>query len=164
MKKLLLLIGFMSLFTVLTGCSDDSSYRLSQEEREAEELEKKKEEEEAQKRKAEWEQMEKQKEWEKENTDEICYRVGRYSKNGKTVDSGMYTLSPESGSKLKMHDLENRGFNKELDSKFLVVESSFFQGFPPSSKFDIYCVVWKKGSRSEAIRVDIGHHDISRGW
>lgn len=154
----------MSFFTVLTGCNNDNSYTPSQEELKAEEQKKQKEEEEAQKRKEEWEQMEKQKAWEKENTDEICYRVGRYSKNGKTVDAGMYTLSPESGSKLNMHGLANRGFNKELDNKFLVVDTSFFQGFPPGSRFDIYCVVWKKGSRSEAVRVDIGHHDISRGW
>lgn len=155
MKRLLLLIGFMSLFTVLTGCSKNNQQNISQEEREVEELAKKKEEEEEQKRKAEWELA---------NTDQICYRVGRYSKDGKTVESGKYTLSPASGSKLKMHGLENKGFNSELDSKFLVVESSFFQGFPPGSQFDIYCVVWKKGSRTEAVRVDIGHSDISRGW
>lgn len=154
----------MSFFTVLTGCNNDSSYTPSQEEREAEEREKQKEEEEAQKRKEEIDKMVQQKEWEKENTDEICYRVGRYSKDGKFVESGMYTLSPESSSKLNMHGLANRGFNKELDNKFVVVDTSFFQGFPPGSKFDIYCVVWKKGSRSEAVRVDIGYRDISRGW
>ena len=118
MKRLLLLIGFMSLFTVLTGCSKNNQQNISQEEREVEELAKKKEEEEEQKRKAEWEQMGKQKEWELANTDQICYRVGRYSKDGKTVESGKYTLSPASGSKLKMHGLENKGFNSELDSKF----------------------------------------------
>ncbi|OXL97082.1 hypothetical protein [Bacillus sp. KbaB1] len=164
MKKLLLLISVIGSLSVLAGCSEENFSHISQEERKAEELEKKKEEEEAQKRKEEWEQMEKQKEWEKENTDEICYRVGRYSKDGKFVESGMYTLSPASAQKLNMHGLANRGFNPELDSKFLVVDSNFFQGFPPSSKFDIYCVVWKKGSRSEAVRVDIGHSDISRGW
>ncbi|WP_203557001.1 hypothetical protein [Bacillus sp. B15-48] len=63
-----------------------------------------------------------------------------------------------------MHNLENRGFDKDLDHKMIVVDSSFFSGSPPSGKFDIYYVVWKKGERDEAVRVGLGYYSVSRGW
>ncbi|WP_144562393.1 hypothetical protein [Neobacillus bataviensis] len=108
--------------------------------------------------------IDKKNEWTQDNTDQIYYTVGRYSENGKYVVMGKYTLTPAEPNKLEEFDLKNRGFNKDLDNKILIVDSSFFGGNGPRSQFDIYSILWKSGSRDKAISVDIAHRDTSRGW
>lgn len=162
MKKLLIAIG--ALF-VLTGCEDrepeidiDStvSWVEDLQEKEAKEQERLEKDQ---------EKAEKQAEWELENTDLIHYRVNRYSADGKFVVDGKYNLFPETGHKLEYHHLENRGWDEELDSEVLyALDASFFDGYPPTGKFDIYCVVWEKGSRDKPISVGVAYYSVSRGW
>lgn len=165
-----LIIGVtIALLAVLTGCGEKDVYDMMRENemnKTAAEIEAelKAEEVAEQEREAEQKEKEEQIQWELENTDQIHYSINRYSENGKTIVGGKYTLIPVSSSKLETHKLKNRGYDRELDDQFLVVDRSFFGKSTPSGKFDIYYVVWEKGNRENAVRVGLGYRSISRGW
>lgn len=182
MKTLFSILYLISFIVFLVGCGEKDVYdlmeedrqreferrqSLTQEERDAEDLaiqqekeQKKREYEEEQK------QREEQEKWDLENTDLIYYDVSRYSANGKFIVEGKFYLTPTSTYKLEQHNFENRGYNNQFaeDVKGFVADASFFNGFPPDGKFDIYYVKWKKGSRDEAISVGRAYRNISRGW
>jgi len=180
MRKIVVLSNLLLLTVILVGCGEPDVYdmmeksnreeierRLSmtQEERDAEDVAEQKAKEEEERQLAEkWKKEEEQKQWELDNTDEIYYRVSRYSPDKKYIEEGKYVLVPLSNSELEQHKFHNRGFSETLDNKAILVEFNFFDGGAPDSKFDIYRVIWKKGSRSEALRAEIAHRDLSRGW
>lgn len=168
----------LSLFSLfLVGCGELDVYDMLEimEEEEKERIknmtpeERKAEEDKAAQLKAEEEaeflaELE-QEEWESKHADLIYYRISRYSSDGKFVDNDRYSLTPISETKLQMQNFKNRGFNNDLDSKSLVVNSAFLGG-EPRGKFDIYAVVWTHGGRAleDMIRVEVAYQDISRGW
>ncbi|MEC0282652.1 hypothetical protein [Terribacillus saccharophilus] len=171
---------WLIMIIILAGCSEKDVYdvmresrqeeykriqRMSTEEREAEELAKKEDQEkEKSEQKAEQIQRDEKESWEENNTDKIYYQINRYSEDGKFIVEGKYTLTPISKSDLKIHKFENRGFNSDLDNdNILVVDRNFFE-YTPSGKFDIYVVLWEKGSRQKAVSVDLAYRNVSRGW
>jgi hypothetical protein len=101
---------------------------------------------------------------EEEEFDLIYYSVRRYSEDGKFVVPGKFILTPATPNKLSTHDLENRGYNADLDADGFVVDTSFFGGVPPTGKFDIYSVSWERGKRDKPLKVELAHHNISLGW
>lgn len=169
------MLSLLSLF--LVGCGEPDVYDML-EQMEKEELkriknmteeERKAEEEKTAQIKAEEEakylaELE-QAEWESEYADVIYYKISRYSSDGKFVDKDKYLLTPLSETKLQMYKFKNRGFNANLDSKSVIVNSAFLGGVP-RGQFDIYAVVWTRDGRAleDMIRVKVAHLDISRGW
>lgn len=66
-----------------------------------------------------------------------------------------------------IRNFKNRGFKEVLNNKGIIVDSEFL-GMKPTSKFDIYAIVWSRENNSrtinDKIRVELAHKDISRGW
>lgn len=182
MKKIVVLFNLLLLTVtvILVGCGEPDVYDMmeksnreeierrlgmTQEERDAEDQAEQEAKEEEERQLAEkWKKEEEQKQWELDNTDEIYYKVSRYSPDKKFIEEGKFVLVPISKTTLEQHKFHNRGYSETLDNKAILVEFNFFDEGAPDSKFDIYRVIWKKGNRSEALRAGIAYRSISRGW